>query len=67
MVGRHKGRAQGKEDGGTEAALEEPSGEAGHRPVYRRYLIHPTVQIKRVLIDSSDLRIKYVNSKTVAF
>jgi hypothetical protein len=54
MVGRHKGSAQGEEDGGTEAALEEPSGEAGHRPVYRRYLIHPTVQIKRVLIDSSD-------------
>jgi hypothetical protein len=61
-------RRTGRGIGRTEAASRGRAiGEAGLGPVYRIYLIHPTIQIKRVLIDSSNLRIKHLNSKTVAF
>jgi hypothetical protein len=60
-------RRTGRGIGRTEAPRGRTIREGGLGPVYRIYLIHPTVQIKRVLIDSSDLRIKHVNSKMGTF
>jgi hypothetical protein len=52
------------ENGGAQEEAENNTIDTIRR---RKNLIHPTVHIKRVVIDSSDLRIMRVSSQTVAF
>jgi hypothetical protein len=51
----HKEQQRRRKRNGKGGARGRTIGEAGLGPDYMRYLIHPTVQIKRVLIDSSDI------------
>jgi hypothetical protein len=52
------------ENGGAQEEAENSTIDIIRR---RKNLIHPTVHIKRVIIDSSDLQIMRVSSQTVVF